>query len=767
MNKKRIPLLITAIVLALSVTTNFLAARSSISLAQDSQQTSIDNEVAAAAEASTYYQNINNDLNGNALRDQVKNLITSTHKTFTTYSGLADVFKTSDADPNNPGNILWFYTGTSKSFSGFGGSSNGTNREHVWPKNSGNAFPAESGPGADAHHLRPTECNLNSTRGSKSFDELTPGDSGVKVVAEGGSTSYGSGETLCYTNTSFFYPAKGFRGQTARILFYMQARWGDQYSLTFVDSAGSNKTIGKISTLMKWHLEEPVSATEITRNNVVYDIQGNRNPFIDHPEYATKIYANDGGSYNTALQNIIAEYGDGSTLNGNITLSQSSIKLNIGATSQLSVATNPNFESIEWYSEDYSVAKVSSSGVVTALGVGTTNIVAKGEQTRAYCQVTVIDPDAPILIESITLSPSSKDMNIGDTLTITAAFMPVDASDTSVSWSSSNSGVAVIDNNGQVSAVSAGTATIKALANDGSEVFGTCTINVADISGGSGGWTLVKDIDDLHEGDQIVLASNTHAKTAGKLTGEYLNKVDSTFSSNNEIIETLGDDTIIFILSLDDENNSWSFNSEFGLLGVTAVKKLSFSGGTTSWSISIDEETFAATINTETATFGKLQYNSGSPRFTTYTSSQNLPQIYKNEVTAVRESAQEEAYGFVSEFMNATSEECANLDVKLTTWNLLSESFSDLSSEAKDYICNNTTTDNAIKAMIERYTLIINQYGYEAFITNSNNVVLSIAMNKNIVGNNNYIQFVIIGITILVTASLMFVGLKIINKKQK
>jgi len=90
-----------------------------------------------------------------------------------------------------------------------------------------------------------------------------------------------------------FYPGEGYRGATARILMYVQTRWGDTFNLTFVDSAGSCKTIGKISDLLRWHLEEPVTEAEIARNNAVYNIQGNRNPFIDHPEYATKIYCYD------------------------------------------------------------------------------------------------------------------------------------------------------------------------------------------------------------------------------------------------------------------------------------------------------------------------------------------------------------------------------------------------------------------------------------------------------------------------------------------
>lgn len=208
----------------------------------------------------------------------------------------------SDADPDNPGNIIWFYSGTSVSFSGFGSGNGTTNREHVWPKEGGKAFPEKSKAGSDAHHLRPTEAQLNSTRNNLSFGVVE--QTKANIVKQDGSTTY---DNLCYTANGLFYPGEGYRGATARILMYVQTRWGNEYDLKFVDEAGNCKTIGKISDLLKWHLEEPVTEAEIARNEAIYKIQGNRNPFIDHPEYATQIYCYDGESYNATLQSVAKE----------------------------------------------------------------------------------------------------------------------------------------------------------------------------------------------------------------------------------------------------------------------------------------------------------------------------------------------------------------------------------------------------------------------------------------------------------------------------
>ena len=265
----------------------------------------------------TYYAGLNTNQTGKAFRSDLSALITRTHTRLTTYNSgeyaLQKVWPTTDINSN--GQMVWFYTGTTTSPSNFGGSNGTTNREHVWAKRGNNgAFDsdAERNVGADAHHLRPTEVQLNSTRGDKWFDELKPGTSGVSIASQNGKTNYGTApDGLCYTNSNYFYPAKGYRGATARILFYVETRWGDNYNLEFSDTyQHSNvKLIGIISTLMKWHLEEPPTEEEIFRNNEVAKIQGNRNPFIDHPEYAEMIYCHDGKSYNNKLQQTVATYG--------------------------------------------------------------------------------------------------------------------------------------------------------------------------------------------------------------------------------------------------------------------------------------------------------------------------------------------------------------------------------------------------------------------------------------------------------------------------
>lgn len=383
----------------------------------------------------SYYDNVNESLTGTALRSELANLITRTHNTSAnSYDNLKTQFMKTDVDPATGKGLLWFYSGTK--VSSYDGSP--SNREHVWPKDGGDAFPEKTGPGCDLQHLRPTDSSLNSTRGSLSFDEFQGGS----VVAENKSTSYGN---LCYRKDSFFYPGKGYRGATARILFYVQTRWGDQYNLSFVDGKGNCKTIGKISTLLKWHLEEPPTASEIYRNQKAFEIQGNRNPFIDHPEYASAIYCNDGQSYNNALKNVVNTYGDYNDDRPDLeslSIVPNALTLEIGASQTLTVQGTPSNANatVNWSSSNASVATVSN-GVVRAVAGGTATITAtsvKNSNIKASATVTVKMPKQATAIE-VSGTPSVLQYQAGQSFNPAGLTVKVTYDDgTNASFTSSN-----------------------------------------------------------------------------------------------------------------------------------------------------------------------------------------------------------------------------------------------------------------------------------------------------------------------------------------
>ncbi len=144
---------------------------------------------------------------------------------------------------------------------------------------------------------------------------------------------------------------------------------------------------------------------------------------------------------------------------------------------------NATNKSVTWESNADDVATVSSSGLITAKAAGSATITCKandGSGTQATCSVTVTAADS-IRVTEISLNYTSTSMVVGDTKQLSAAISPSDATDKTVSWSSSNNDIASVDNGGKVTAKARGTAVITCKANDGSGVKATCDIMVANV----------------------------------------------------------------------------------------------------------------------------------------------------------------------------------------------------------------------------------------------------------------------------------------------
>ncbi|MDR1176318.1 MAG: Ig-like domain-containing protein [Treponema sp.] len=178
-------------------------------------------------------------------------------------------------------------------------------------------------------------------------------------------------------------------------------------------------------------------------------------------------------------------FGSGPKLAESVTLSETAISLAIGETRQLFAAVEPQDaenKALFWASAASGFATVSDSGLVTAIAEGGTVVTATtrdGSNRLAICTVTVTPP--PVKVTSIAVSPSStSSLERGSTLQLSAAVLPADAANKTVTWSSGNQAVATVNSNGLVSgiAASATPVTITATANDGSGVYGTATVTV-------------------------------------------------------------------------------------------------------------------------------------------------------------------------------------------------------------------------------------------------------------------------------------------------
>ena len=202
----------------------------------------------------------------------LRTLMSSTHRKVTSYSECRDFATRTDSE-NGGNNIVMIYTSYSGTYSQYNGGQ-GWNREHVWPQSLGGGNT--SGGGADLHHIRPSESKTNSTRGNKKYGNVNGGS-----IATGNLSGDAGGN---YAG-NYFEPLDNVKGDVARICLYVYVRWGSQWGADSI-----TEVFQSVDVLLEWCALDPVDTWEMGRNEVVENIQGNRNVFIDYPELAWLIF---------------------------------------------------------------------------------------------------------------------------------------------------------------------------------------------------------------------------------------------------------------------------------------------------------------------------------------------------------------------------------------------------------------------------------------------------------------------------------------------
>ena len=231
---------------------------------------------------------------GTTLKGLLHNLIKTTHTTQYSYDAVTAQMKYTDEDPANSNNVIEIYTGWSVNKDSYGSGVTDWNKEHTWSKSHGN-FGDSPPAGTDLHHLRPCDSTVNSRKSNKDFA------AGGSAVIDNSPPEGYTGETGCFNTTNGWEPRDADKGDVARMIMYMAVRYeGDDSNfntnLELVDyiysDAGSNQPYyGKLATLLQWHVQDPPDAREMQRNNRIAERQGNRNPFIDFPGYAARIWS--------------------------------------------------------------------------------------------------------------------------------------------------------------------------------------------------------------------------------------------------------------------------------------------------------------------------------------------------------------------------------------------------------------------------------------------------------------------------------------------
>lgn len=244
-----------------------------VSETQESKSSNITSTTTSSNSGSTptsdysgkYYDNIDSSKSGNALLSELQTLMFSTHKKYCSYGEIRYEFKKSDKDPNKSGNIICFYS--HQSINGTWDAGTTYNREHVWPKaNSNNLFKSVdnsySGAGSDLHHVRPAITSINEDRGNQKFGNYIPNDN--------------------------------VKGDCARIIMYLYTHYASSLSgtgslkATYAGNLSLTSVFTNTNLIKEWNRIDPVDELEKNRNEYCYTHQGNRNPFIDHPEWVEK-----------------------------------------------------------------------------------------------------------------------------------------------------------------------------------------------------------------------------------------------------------------------------------------------------------------------------------------------------------------------------------------------------------------------------------------------------------------------------------------------
>ncbi len=162
-----------------------------------------------------------------------------------------------------------------------------------------------------------------------------------------------------------------------------------------------------------------------------------------------------------------------------ITLSQEQLELVEGETATLTATVYPENatnKTVRWISDNTDVASVDKNGLVTANHAGQATIVAAAGLQKAFCYVSVIASETPVVpVESVSIDQKTLDLVAGDTFQLTATVSPDDATNKTIVWSSDDTGVACVDKEGLVTAMGAGSTSIKAIVGEHSA---TCEVTV-------------------------------------------------------------------------------------------------------------------------------------------------------------------------------------------------------------------------------------------------------------------------------------------------
>ncbi len=458
-------------------------------------------------------------------------LMFNTHSTYTNYDACKNPTYYYGMEPGSSSNyIIDFYTQRDIAKTWGEGAIGTWNREHVWCQSlskdpQGNQLYGTSQAGSDLHHLRPVESTLNSARNNSPYGIVSQHTSSTEKYSKdkNDNTLYLGG----WKSGDVFEPLDSVKGNVARIIMYLYTHYATgaggstpsgkssycgNLQLHYIMNANSEALAKEL--LLEWHHADPVDSAEMVRNNYAASIQGNRNPYIDHPEWADLAFS------------------DSITRVTGVSLNKNSTTLLPGGTDTLTATVSPSNadnKTVTWSTSNPSVATVSN-GTITAVAPGSATITVTtvdGSKTDT-CTVTV----NPIAVTSVSLNKNTLSIPCGSSdSTLSVTVNPSDASNKNVTWTVENadpSGCVSVNTSGRVTANAIGTATVKVTSAADSTKYATCTVTVTPVLVTSITITCAKS--SLKVGDTVQVNVSTISPSNAS------NKTVDWISSNTDVL---------------------------------------------------------------------------------------------------------------------------------------------------------------------------------------------------------------------------------------
>lgn len=635
-------------------------------------------------------------------------------------------YEEADEAEGTSDSILCLYTRLTMKKSAHVGSSYSLatwNREHVFPQG---AFPNSD---KDNHNIYACEGLINNYRNNYKFGEVAH-NSSTRQVVHGFTTD-------CYLGGGYFEPCDEAKGEIARSVMYCCIYYG--YDITDIFQSEE--------LCLQWHELDPVDSRDIYRNNTVEDMQGNRNPFVDHPEYANAIW------------------GDGT-----ITPSEPFISMEKEISIEENEVININAKvvngsgTISYQSEDNAIATVDNKGNVKGIKAGMTNITAsviiEGKTYTAKCQVEV---RAPIVLTQLIMNKTNATMNINNTLLLNVTPVPNNASK-NVVWSSSDESVASVNGDGEVKALKIGNTTISATSVKYPNIKATCEVLVLPEIEGNGFKKVSETQTDwsgeyvigYEKDDKVYVFDGTKGDKASNYTSySYADNLiqDNAAKNNQVIIESVGSNQYQVVVE-----------SIQKAIASTSPNDLKFvEPGSDDAKMSIRYANNAIEIKSiKTNAILKFNTDPAQSRFRFYKSGQGSIQLFKETV------AEYNADAYAVDFVSTVTCDNGVTPPSIDAWNAMKDKFNNLSTSEQDKLKTAVSSDeNLLGICVERYDYILLKYGeakYENFMHRP--LISSSPINNSSLNENNII-ILTIAVTVSVLSISSIVIISIVKSKRK